>query len=181
MNNGRLIAIVGPSGVGKDSLLSGLIVAKPAFRLVHRVITRAPELGGEDYNSVTTEEFADLVRSGAFCVSWQAHGLQYGIPADVLTDVRNGTTCIANLSRGALNQTARIFPNLRVLNITASPSVLARRLTDRGRESEGEIKRRLAQATKPLPDGIDVAEIRNDGSLDETVTAALAALQPVRA
>ncbi|MDU9002414.1 phosphonate metabolism protein/1,5-bisphosphokinase (PRPP-forming) PhnN [Sedimentitalea todarodis] len=181
MSNWRLIVIVGPSAVGKDSVLSGIAAAKPAIRLVRRVITRAPELGGEDYDSVTAEEFGIRVESGAFCLTWQAHGLLYGIPADVLTDVGLGATCIANLSRSALTQAVRIFPDLRVLNITASPSVLASRLTKRGRESEGEIKRRLAQAEKPLTDGIDVAEIRNDGLLTETVAMALAALYPVRA
>lgn len=181
MSNGRLIAIVGPSGVGKDSVMSGIINANPTIQLVRRVITRAPDMGGEDYDAVTVEQFAELQGNGAFCVSWQAHGLHYGIPADILSDVRNGATCIANFSRSALPQAAEIFPDLLVLNITASPSVLAKRLADRGRESESDIRRRLEQAAKPLPDDIDITHIHNDGPLDETVRAALAALQPVRA
>lgn len=181
MSNGRLIAIVGPSGVGKDSVMSGVINANPTIQLVRRVITRAPDMGGEDYEAVTAQQFFDLRENGAFCVSWQAHGLYYGIPAHVLSDVRNGATCIANFSRSALTQAAEIFPDLRVLNITASPSVLAKRLADRGRENERDIRRRLEQAAKPLPDDIDITHIHNDGPLDETVQAALAALQPVRA
>ncbi|MEP3330603.1 phosphonate metabolism protein/1,5-bisphosphokinase (PRPP-forming) PhnN [Sedimentitalea sp.] len=181
MSNGRLIAIVGPSGVGKDSVMSGIINANPTIQLVRRVITRAPDMGGEDYDAVTAEQFAELRENGAFFVSWQAHGLYYGIPADVLSDVRNGATCIANFSRSALTQAAEIFPELHVLNITASSSVLAKRLANRGRESKNEITRRLAQAAKPLPDDIDITHIHNDGPLDETVQAALAALQPVRA
>ncbi|MEY8830373.1 phosphonate metabolism protein/1,5-bisphosphokinase (PRPP-forming) PhnN [Sedimentitalea sp. XS_ASV28] len=180
MSAAALIAVVGPSGVGKDSVMSGIAAAKPAFRLVRRVITRAPGLGGEDYDAVTGSEFAKMARNGAFCVNWQAHGLHYGVPADVLADVRSGVTCIANLSRTALVQADGIFPRLRVLNMTASPSVLRQRLIARGRESEDEIDRRLIQAAKPLPDGLDVIEICNDGSLEHTVDMALAALQPVR-
>ena len=84
MNRGRLIAVVGPSGVGKDSVMAGLIAARPDMRLVRRTITRAPDLGGEDYDAVTPEAFAEAARNGAFCVHWSAHGLSYGIPADVL-------------------------------------------------------------------------------------------------
>ena len=41
---GRMIAVVGPSGVGKDSVMAGLLEARPALRRVRRVITRAPVL-----------------------------------------------------------------------------------------------------------------------------------------
>ncbi|MCL4128420.1 UNVERIFIED_CONTAM: hypothetical protein GTU68_032625 [Idotea baltica] len=160
--------------------MSAITNANPTIRLVRRVITRAPNMGGEDYDSVTAKQFSELLENGAFCVNWQAHGLHYGIPASVLSDVRTGATCMANFSRSALTQAASIFPDLRVLNITASPSVLAKRLADRGRENNNDIKRRLEQAAKPLPDDIDITHIRNDGPLNETVQAALAALQPVR-
>ena len=52
-SGGRLIAVVGPSGVGKDSVMAGLHGAIPDLHLVRRVITRAPDLGGEDYDAVS--------------------------------------------------------------------------------------------------------------------------------
>ena len=181
MNRGRLIAVVGPSGVGKDSVMAGLIAARPDMRLVRRTITRAADLGGEDYDAVTPDAFAEAARNGAFCVHWSAHGLSYGIPADVLRDVQTGTDCLANFSRSALPQAARIFPALTVLNITASPATLARRLAGRGRETEAEIAARLAQADKCLPSGLNVVTIANDGALEDTIAQALDALQPARA
>ena len=180
MSAGRLIAVVGPSGVGKDSVMAGMIAARSDMRLVRRSITRAPGLGGEDYDALTQDAFANAAQSGAFCVYWTAHGLSYGIPADVLTDVQRSKDCLANFSRSALLQAAEIFPNLTILNITASPATLARRLAGRGRETEAEIAARLAQANKCLPVGLDVATIANDGALEDTVTMALAALQPAR-
>ncbi|MBO6883030.1 MAG: phosphonate metabolism protein/1,5-bisphosphokinase (PRPP-forming) PhnN [Marivita sp.] len=180
MSAGRLIAVVGPSGVGKDSVMAGMIAAQPDMRLVRRTITRAPGLGGEDYDAVTPSEFDAAARNGAFCVHWSAHSLSYGIPSDVLSDVRNGKDCIANFSRSALAQAAEIFPRLIILNITASPATLAHRLAGRGRETEAEIADRLAQADKCLPTGLDVVTIANDGALADTIDMALSALQPAR-
>lgn len=178
---GRLIAVVGPSGVGKDSVMAGIIAAEPSFSLVRRTITRAPDLGGEDYDPLTPEEFEKKVKAGAFCVHWGAHGLYYGIPDKALGDVRGGATCLANFSRRALPKAQAVFPALTVLSITASPETLAARLADRGRESAEEIARRLDRAREPLPRGLDVIQISNDGALEDTITAALEALQPLRA
>ena len=180
MSAGRLIAVVGPSGVGKDSVMAGMIAACPDMRLVRRSITRAPDLGGEDYDALTPDAFDAAAKSGAFCVHWSAHGLSYGIPADVLTDAQRGKDCLANFSRSALSQAAEIFPRLTVLNITASPATLAKRLAGRGRETEAEIAARLAQADKALPSGLNVVTITNDGALEATIAQALAALQPAR-
>lgn len=179
--SGRLIAVVGPSGVGKDSVMAGMVAAKPRLRLVRRAITRAPEPGGEPHEAMSASAFENAVQDGSFCLHWRAHGLCYGIPADVLEDLRAGRDCLCNLSRSALPQAAERVPALLVLNITAAPEVLAARLAARGRETPEQILRRLAQADKPLPEGLDVVHLSNDGPLDDTVARAIAALQPVRA
>lgn len=180
MTIGRLIAVVGPSGVGKDSIMAGLAAAAPDIALVRRTITRAPDLGGEDYDAVTPAAFAQSVGDGAFCLHWQAHGLHYGIPAAVLADVCAGKQCLANLSRAVLIEAARVFPNLLVLNISASPEVLKVRLSARGRESTADIERRLVRTTMPLPEGLNIVEIVNDGTLDAAISTALDHLQAVR-
>jgi ribose 1,5-bisphosphokinase len=181
MRPGRLIAVVGPSGAGKDSVMAGMKQARPDLRLVRRAVTRAPDLGGEDYEAMTPEAFARAVEAGAFCVHWSAHGLSYGIPADVLDDLRAGVDCLANFSRRALPQAAAVFPAMTVLHVTASPETLARRLAGRGRESRDEIAARLSRAGLPLPPGLPVIRVSNDGPLEDTVARALGALQPARA
>ncbi|MCV2892784.1 phosphonate metabolism protein/1,5-bisphosphokinase (PRPP-forming) PhnN [Lentibacter sp. XHP0401] len=179
MSAGCLVAVVGPSGVGKDSIMAGVVAEASHIQLVRRAITRAPELGGEQYDAMTPEAFKDAASEGAFCLHWGAHELLYGIPMQTLKDVQSGAVCIANLSRGALQEASRVFPKLSVLNITASPAALAERLKTRGREDINDIEKRLASAKKPLPEGLDVIEIRNDGVLEDAVGKALSAVQLV--
>lgn len=169
---GRLIAVVGPSGVGKDSVMGGICAAAPDLHRVKRVITRAPELGGEDYQAVSVDEFDTMAANGAFAVHWGAHDLRYGIPTEIKQKVASGTNCLANFSRKALSDAAAIFPHFLVLNITATPDTLAKRLAARGRETDDQIAKRLAQAVKSLPDDLDVVNLSNDGPLAETVASA---------
>lgn len=180
MTEGRLIAVVGPSGVGKDSVMAGIHAAIPGIHLVRRVITRAPELGGEDYDAVSVGQFQQMAQDGEFAIHWGAHDLHYGLPWAVNGHLNEGTDCLANFSRKALQRAAKQFPRFLVLNITAAPQTLARRLAARGRETEDEIAKRLAEADKPLPATLDVIHLSNDGPLEQTVARAVAALQPVR-
>lgn len=177
-SGGRLIAVVGPSGVGKDSVMVGLKDAIPELHLVRRVITRAPELGGEAYDAVSVPQFETLVEDGAFAVHWGAHGLYYGIPITVKYQLNKGTDCLVNFSRTALAQASSVFPRFMVLNITAETETLAQRLTARGRENDEEVAKRLAEADKPLPEGLMVIHLANDGPLSQTIARGAALLQP---
>ncbi|MGB3406079.1 MAG: phosphonate metabolism protein/1,5-bisphosphokinase (PRPP-forming) PhnN [Jannaschia sp.] len=173
---GQLIAVVGPSGVGKDSLIDGLATRDTTLRPVRRVITRPGDAGGEDFESVDEETFAERVSDGDFCLHWEAHGLRYGIPSEALVAVSAGEWQLANLSRGSIEAAAHVFPALTVLSVTAAPHILAVRLSGRGRETPEEIARRLARPGVAPPRGVRHAEIDNSGTLDMAVTAALAAI-----
>ena len=179
--SGRLIGVVGPSGVGKDTLMRALADEQPEFGLVRRVITRAPDLGGEIFDAVSEAEFDRLLEARAFCIHWPAHGLRYGIREEERRRVEGGEARLVNLSRRVLADVAAAFPRFLVLNVTARPETLAARLAGRGRESAADIEGRLARADLPLPDGVPVVTIENDGPLADAVQAALTALRPVRA
>lgn len=178
---GRIFAVVGPSGAGKDTLMAAARAARPDLCLVRRVITRPEAAGGEPFEGVTAAEFARRKAAGGFALDWQAHGLSYGIPASVRGDLAAGRTVLFNGSRRMLDDAAGVFPGLVVLHVTAAPDILAERLAARGRETAADIAGRLARGTDPFPAGLPVLEIRNDGALDTAVAAFLDALQPVRA
>ncbi|MDN3565499.1 phosphonate metabolism protein/1,5-bisphosphokinase (PRPP-forming) PhnN [Paeniroseomonas aquatica] len=169
-----LVAVVGPSGAGKDTLMAGARAAladDPRFRFVRRAITRPAEAGGEDHRALDRAGFAAERAAGGFALWWEAHGLLYGIPADL--DARQAS--IANLSRGVLAEAAARFP-LRVLEITAPPEVLAARLAARGREDAADVAARLARQVG-LPPGLRVVRVLNDGPVEQGVARVVAALR----
>lgn len=178
--SGRFIAVVGPSGVGKDSVMAKLAEGRPDLFLARRAITRPSEAGGEDFDGISESIFLRLEAEGAFALSWAAHGLHYGIPIAVETALEDGRDVLANLSRGVLTEAKLRFERFEVLSLTASPQMLAARLRGRGRETEEEITARLARAERALPDHIAAHEIDNSGPLEQTVAQAVAALYPER-
>ena len=179
--SGRFIAVVGPSGVGKDTVMEAMAAADTRLALVRRVITRPTSAGGETFNGVSVPVFKAMERDGAFALSWTAHGLHYGIPAEVDTMLASGRDMLANLSRGMLLQAQQRFPTLQVISLTADADTLATRLAARGRETRDEIAKRLARAGSGMPDGISATPIDNSGDLADTVAAALNSLYPVKA
>ncbi len=178
MSPGRLIAVVGPSGVGKDSLIVAIVAACPGLCRARRVITRQPDAGGEDFEAIREAEFARRRAAGDFVLWWAAHGLHYGIPAATRQVLAGGRDVIANLSRGVLADAQMAFPRLHVLSLTAPPEVLAQRLGARGREDAAGRARRLSRSAPPMPPGLAVTEIDNGGALSDSVAAAIAALYP---
>jgi len=178
MSAPRLVGVVGPSGVGKDSVMAALARVRPGIGLVRRVITRAEGAGGEDCERVSDAEFARRAAAGAFVLDWHAHGMRYGIPAAEIAALYPGRIGLVNLSRAVLPRAERVFEGFVTLYLTAPAPALAARLAARGRESAAEIETRLARADFALPAGVSrVVRVANDGPLEATVEAALAALQ----
>lgn len=175
---GRIFAVVGPSGVGKDTLMHAMQDRLPDVDLVRRVITRSAEAGGEEFDGISVAAFQERQRQGDFALHWQAHGLWYGIPATVLDALKQNRTVLFNGSRAMLHEAAQAFSDLRVLHVTASEDVLAARLRARGRETEAEIEGRLKRARLPLPEGLNVLQIDNSGTLKAAVDQMLGALAP---
>ena len=178
---GRFIAVVGPSGVGKDSLMDAIAARDPHFVLARRVITRPSNAGGEFYEGVTVAEFQRRKSAGQFALSWAAHGLHYAIPMSVKVELQNGQDVLANLSRAVLLHAQHYFARFEVINLTADRTILADRLAARSRETAEQIANRLIRVPLRLPGGIIAHNIDNNGALESTVQVALTCLYPVKA
>jgi phosphonate metabolism protein PhnN/1,5-bisphosphokinase (PRPP-forming) len=175
-----LVLVVGPSGAGKDTLLDAArqtLGDDPRFRFVRREITRLSSAEGEAHIAVDSVSFAARREAGLYALHWEAHGLGYGIPADIADDLAAGRIVIASVSRTVIAKAAERFP-VRVLEITAPALVLAERLRERARESEADIALRLARAVA-LPNGIESLVILNDRTPEEGTARLVAALKAI--
>lgn len=182
-----MVAVVGPSGAGKDTLLAHAarhFEDREDVIFVRRVITRDPDAGGEVHDGVSEAEFEMLKQAGKFAVCWDAHGLRYGIPVETREAVEKGRLVVANGSRSALPLFRSAFPSLVVVNVTARPEVLASRLEARGRESRQDILQRLERGGIGVCGDYPVVTIDNSGSLDQSGAAMIDVLSsclPVKA
>lgn len=184
---GTIIVVVGPSGAGKDTVMSFAaqrFAGDARVCFVRRVITRSADAGGETHESADAETFAHIERDGGFAVSWHAHGLSYAIRASVLDLLAKGAKVVVNGSRSALPAFSAAFPCIKVVLITARPDVLADRLVKRGRESRERIEARLARSVPALDPVYDTSVIDNSGTLvvagEQLVSLIGQTLQPTR-
>ncbi len=169
---GVLFLVVGPSGVGKDAIISGV---KNFFVFDHRVvfprraITRVLDKVGEDHIPMSEEIFEARLNANDFCLNWYAHNLRYGVLAIVERHLREGRCVVVNVSRTVIDEARLRLAPLKVISIIAPADELTRRLMARGREKRGAIKKRVARADAFNIEGPDVVIIDNGGSLNDSV------------
>ncbi|WP_062207456.1 phosphonate metabolism protein/1,5-bisphosphokinase (PRPP-forming) PhnN [Aureimonas sp. AU12] len=183
---GVLVAVVGPSGAGKDTLIAGAaecLRADPLLRVARRVVTRQALAASEDHASLDDEAFCAALGKGAFCLDWQAHGLRYALPRSVKDEVERGFVVIANLSRRSLGEAARRFAALRIVEVSADPDLLAARIADRGREGAQAVSARVTrQVPLEIPPGVPPAlRIDNSGDVETAIAELVGFLRHVRA
>ena len=177
---GMVVVVVGPSGAGKDTLMAIAaqhFAGRDDVQFVRRVITRESNAGSEDHVSVDEAAFGALQASGGFAVSWEAHGLKYGIPADTRQQLAKGRLVVVNGSRSVLERFRAAFERVRVINVTASPEVLAARLEARGRETREDILQRLARGALTVKGDFDVVNIDNSGTVADAGKTMIEALE----
>ena len=179
---GCLILVVGPSGVGKDSLLDaarGHFENRADLLFTRRVITRPADAGGETHIPVSAPAFRTLAAEGGFALHWEAHGLSYGLPITINPALSNGQHIVANVSRTVLDDARARFGKVAVLSVVADPAVLAERLRKRGREAGIDLESRLARAHLSRPAGADVIEIDNSGAFSDSADIFIGAIEEV--
>ncbi|MFW6244234.1 MAG: phosphonate metabolism protein/1,5-bisphosphokinase (PRPP-forming) PhnN [Desulfovibrionales bacterium] len=165
---GRLIFVAGPSGSGKDSLLSyALAHQQPgdAFLVAHRYITRPRGEGGENHVAVSERVYGLMRDRGCFALHWRSHGSGYGVGREIDLWMDQGLTVAMNGSRAHLEQAAQRYEDLVPVLIRVDEEILLKRLRQRGRETDEEIRDRIERSSRLEVDHPRLCIIDNSGDL----------------
>ena len=146
---GKLIAVSGPSGVGKGTIVKTLV--KRRGDVVESVscttrLPRAGEVHGREYFFLSKDEFQKRIQEGDFLEYDEHFGNFYGTPKSFVREMLKSKSVILEIDVvGALNA-KKTFPECLLVMI-APPSLeeLARRLKNRNTETDEEIQNRLAR------------------------------------
>ena len=148
---GILFLVVGNSGAGKDSIISGVVNKYPSnFKKIYapkRYITRLPsEI--EKNISVTPEEFKEMEKGGIFALTWHIYDLDYGIHIEIEDWLKNGHPVIINVSRTIIKEAREKYKNIKVFFIEVPFIITLQRLKNRKRENDELLNERLERARK---------------------------------
>lgn len=169
---GLLISISGPSGVGKNTVISEVRKQFPDFCHSISVTTRKPrpvddkghlEEEGVHYYFRTREEFLKMAETGEILEYDEFAGNLYGTPSAPLKKmVDRGQNVLLDLTIAGSLALKKKFGEDAVTIFLAPPSleILRSRLEGRGSEAPDVIDRRLMQAEN---------ELLQAGSFDYTV------------
>ncbi|MFZ9689051.1 MAG: guanylate kinase [Phycisphaerales bacterium] len=152
---GLLLVIAGPSGVGKSTIVHGLMREFNAAFSVSAT-TRAPSPGerdGIDYFFVDRATFQRWIDEDRFLEHAQVFGRDwYGTPRDaVQRQLDDGRLVILDIDVQGAENVRRAMPGmLGVFILPPGEDELLRRLRARGREDESAIQRRFAESRSEI-------------------------------
>lgn len=164
--SGTFVAVIGPSGAGKDTILAGAraaLAGNPDILFPRRVITR-PADHHEDNEGIDLDAFDERARNGEFLLWWSANHLSYGLPSSLQHDLEQGRHIIANVSRTIVEEIRNRFARSLIIEIRVDPIVLIDRLAQRGRENADVQSERFRRSASLGAIAIPDVVIDNNGA-----------------
>ncbi|MBT3292662.1 guanylate kinase [Candidatus Peregrinibacteria bacterium] len=184
MNQGKLILIIGPSGVGKSVILNTLRERNPELHFPKSATTRQQRQGeGNDlYHFVTDEEFDQMQKDGKILEWAVVHGgARYGtLIEEIIPPIEEGKIVIREVDVQGFDsiKSHELFRGEQAPYVLKSIFILPddkgqliTRITNRAPISEQELARRIASMEQELTYATecDFQIINREGELDETI------------
>lgn len=181
---GKLVLIIGPSGVGKSVILKRLRSMHADFHFPRSATTRARRDGeGTDlYHFVTEDEFGEMEKAGKFLETAVVHGVgHYGTMVDEIVPlIKNGKIVVREVDVQGFQSISKnpLFAGKNapyklqsIFILPENTEQLVRRIQKRAPISDDELQRRILSMDKELAfaDGCTHKVINKDGQLEETI------------
>jgi guanylate kinase len=182
--HGKLVLIIGPSGVGKSVILQRLRAAHPEIRFPRSATTRArrPGEGDDLYRFVSDAEFDDLLGKDQLLEWAVVHGgARYGTLVDeIIPFIEKGQTVLREVDVQGF-ESIRMSPLFAgdaapyrlqsIFILPESKEQLIAHITKRAPIAKEELDRRIASMEKELARAelCDVRVTNREGKIDETL------------
>jgi guanylate kinase len=170
----RVFVITGPSGVGKGTLIRGMMELIPELELSVSATTRGPRPGekdGVDYHFLTPEEFDRRIAEQDFVEHADYAGRRYGtLRSELDRRVSEGVPVVLEIEVQGARQVRAAMPEaVQVFIAPPSLAALRTRLVGRGTDDQQEVSRRLEVAEQELTAQPEFAHVVVNDRLDEAL------------
>ena len=150
-----MFVITGPSGVGKGTLIRGLLSRVPSLELSVSATTRSPrpgEVDGVDYHFLTPAEFEQRIEEGDFLEHASYSGNRYGtLRSEIEKRLADGVPIVLEIEVQGARQVRQAMPEAIAVFISPpSRDALRTRLVGRGTDSAEQVEERMRTAEREL-------------------------------
>ena len=152
---GKVVVISGPSGVGKGTICKQLVRRLDNVCLSISATTRPKaktEVDGKDYYFLPREQFEKRIKEGSLLEYAEVFGNFYGTPKDKVDEATAaGKTVILEIDVQGGRQVKAKCPNaVMIFIMPPTTKSLVERITGRGRDTADVVQKRLARANAEM-------------------------------
>jgi guanylate kinase len=183
--NAKVFVITGPSGVGKGTLIRGLLERLGELELSISATTRPPRPGEQDgveYHFLSADEFERRAAAGDFVEHATYSGNRYGtLRSELERRLAAGVPVVLEIEVEGARQVREAMPDaVQVFIAPPSRDALRARLVGRGTDAPDQINARLRTAERELEARPEFAHVvvndRLEDATDELARIVRAAL-----
>lgn len=184
MSSGKLVLLIGPSGVGKSAILRSLRDRHKEYVFPRSATTRErrPREGDELYHFVSDENFSAWLNDGKFLESAQVHkGARYGtLISEIVPAIERGKTVVREVdvqgfesirNHELFKKDGGTYRLQTIFILPESEEQLTQRIVNRAPIAEEELARRVeSMRTELAAAKLTDVQIKNpEGKLQETI------------
>jgi guanylate kinase len=155
LQQGKVVIVSGPSGVGKSTICQGVARQLSNIYLSISATTRPRgpgETHGKDYWFISEQDFQERLEKGSFIEHAEVFGHLYGTPKDKVEEaLHDGKTVILEIDVQGAKRAKAFYPDaIMIFILPPSAKTLADRMNRRGRDDTQAAEERLDGASSEI-------------------------------